>query len=57
MREKIIRVFKTDTISPYAEHLNTFRRPFFCVVEGPAADATDAPQPSVLCVKPCDEDD
>jgi hypothetical protein len=27
------------------------------VSEGPAADATDAPQPLRLIVQPCDEDD
>jgi hypothetical protein len=29
----------------------------FFVVKGPAADATDAPQPSRLIVQPYDEDD
>jgi hypothetical protein len=29
----------------------------FCVVKGPAADATDAPQPWRLIVQPRDEDD
>jgi hypothetical protein len=29
----------------------------FFWVKGPAADATDAPQPWRLIVQPCDEDD
>ena len=27
------------------------------IIEGPAADATDTPQPLRLIVQPCDEDD
>ena len=30
---------------------------FFVVLYGPAADATDAPQPWMLIVQPCEEDD
>jgi hypothetical protein len=30
---------------------------FFCVVKGPAADATDAPQPYGFLCDPCDEDE
>jgi hypothetical protein len=30
---------------------------FFYLLKGPAADATDAPQPWRLIVQPCDEDD
>jgi hypothetical protein len=30
---------------------------FFFVVKGPAADATDAPQPYGLLCHPCDEDE
>jgi hypothetical protein len=32
-------------------------RNFFFVVKGPAADATDAPQPWGLLWNPCDEDE
>jgi hypothetical protein len=30
---------------------------FFFVVNGPAADTTDAPQPQGLLCNPCDEDE
>jgi hypothetical protein len=50
-----IQGFKLDICK--TKQIKITRILFFYLLKGPAADATDAPQPWRLIVQPCDEDE